>query len=157
MRKYPILIFIITGLVGCSDQDSRDTRQQRAQAGQVSVMRNQDSLQIQRGQKLFSQNCAECHGANGQGAANWSQRDADGKYPAPPLNGTGHAWHHPKRALISTIKNGTVRIGGNMPAWKDSLSDADINDIIAWFQSQWPDELYVAWQRMDSKSQLSGQ
>lgn len=155
MRNYPILIFALTGLTACSDQDGRDTHTQQTQAKQVQVMRNQDATQVQRGRQLFLQNCTVCHGVNAQGAPNWSQPDANGKYPAPPLNGTGHAWHHPKQALISTIKYGTARMGGSMPAWKDKLSDQDINDIIAWFQSQWPDELYAAWQRTDLAAQQS--
>jgi mono/diheme cytochrome c family protein len=153
MRKYPIVICILSGLAACSDQDSREAQNQQAQARQVPVMRNQDSAQIQLGRKLFMQNCTACHGVKAEGAPNWSQPDANGKYPAPPLNGTGHAWHHPKRALMATIKYGTARLGGSMPAWKDKLSDQDINNIIAWFQSQWPDEIYAAWQRMDQKAQ----
>lgn len=153
MSKYPIVIFALFGLTACSDQDSRENQRQQTQMGKVSVPRNQDAGQIQRGYQLFRQNCSQCHGSNAQGAPNWSQPDANGKYPAPPLNGTGHAWHHPMKALVSTIKFGTARIGGSMPAWKDRLSEQDINDIIAWFQSQWPDEIYAAWQRMDQTQQ----
>jgi mono/diheme cytochrome c family protein len=155
VRSYPIVIITLIGLTACSDQDGRDAHTQKTQAKQVQVMRNQDATQIQRGRQLFLQNCTVCHGVNAQGAPNWSQPDANGKYPAPPLNGTGHAWHHPKQALISTIKYGTARLGGGMPAWKDKLSDQDINDIIAWFQSQWPNELYAAWQRTDQAAQSS--
>lgn len=106
---------------------------------------------VQKGFKLYRANCAACHGDQGQGAANWQQAGADGKFPAPPLNGTGHTWHHPMPVLVSTIKNGTQRIGGNMPPWKDKLSNSDINAIIIWFQSRWPDELYQAWARMGEK------
>jgi hypothetical protein len=55
-------------------------------------------------------------------AENWKQPGADGKYPAPPLNGTAHTWHHSAKGLVSTIQNGTISIGGNMPAWKGKLS-----------------------------------
>jgi len=153
MRKYPIVIFVLSGLMACSDQDNPDTRNRQAQAGQVSVARNQDPGQLQRGRALFEKNCAACHGAGAQGAPNWSRPGVTGSDAAPPLNGTGHAWHHPRRALIATIKFGTQRLGGAMPAWQGKLSEQDIDDIVAWFQSQWPDELYAAWQRMDQKSQ----
>ncbi len=155
MRNFPIVIIAVTGLAACSDEGRNDAQTQQNQTQQVQVMRNQDSVQIQRGHKVFLQNCAVCHGSNAQGAPNWNQPDANGKYPAPPLNGTGHAWHHPRQALISTIKYGTVRLGGSMPAWQGKLSDEDISDIVAWFQSQWPDELFAAWQRMDQASQQS--
>jgi mono/diheme cytochrome c family protein len=71
--------------------------------------------------------------------------DANGKFPPPPLNGSAHAWHHPQQVLVDTIKNGTAKLGGNMPAWKGKLSEQDIRAIIAWFQSKWSDEIYAAW------------
>jgi len=33
-----------------------------------------------------------------------------------------------------------------MPAWKDRLSESEINDLIVWFQSLWPPEVYGQWQ-----------
>lgn len=152
MRNYSIVIMTLAGLLACSDQDKQEASNQPSPAGQVSAMRHLDAAKIQHGHKLYVQNCATCHGMNGEGAQDWSRQNANGKYPPPPLNGTGHAWHHPKRALVSTIKYGTVRIGGSMPAWQGKLSDQDIDDIIAWFQSKWPDELYAAWQRTNQAS-----
>jgi len=116
------------------------------------VARDFDFLQMKRGGQLFQQHCAACHGKQGQGANNWQRRDATGKMPAPPLNGTGHAWHHPSKVLIDVIQNGTQRIGGNMPPWKDKLSEPQIRDIIAWFQSKWSDEIYTAWYRNEKNS-----
>lgn len=154
MRVYPIVLIAMLVVSACSKQDRQGTAEQSATSQQVSVMRNQNTAQIQRGHQLFEQNCAACHGSNAQGAENWSKPGPDGRYPPPPLNGTGHAWHHPKRALISTIQHGTIRIGGSMPAWQGKLSDQDIEDIIAWFQSLWPDELYAAWHRRDQADRL---
>ncbi len=39
-----------------------------------------------------------------------------------------------------------------MPPWGDKLSDADMEAIIAWFQSHWPDEIYDTWARMDAEA-----
>jgi mono/diheme cytochrome c family protein len=108
---------------------------------------------VARGGELFRQHCAACHGAKAEGAPIWQKAGPDGKYPPPPLNGTAHAWHHPMAALKRTIRDGTQRLGGNMPGWRDKLSDADIEAIIFWFQSFWPDELYRAWQHMDQAAQ----
>jgi len=99
------------------------------------------------GGQLFQKNCAECHGTRAQGAEDWQSRGADGKFPAPPLNGTGHSWHHPRAALVRTIRDGTAAIGGNMPAWRDRLSDAEINSIVDWLVSRWPEPAYEAWRR----------
>lgn len=113
-------------------------------------MRSHDFATVARGGKLFHQHCATCHGDAGQGHPNWQRPGPDGKYPAPPLNGTGHAWHHPTVALKQVIKQGTLNRGGNMPAWGDKLSDDEIGAIVEWFKSRWPDELYAAWARMEA-------
>jgi len=118
----------------------------------VAVKRWYDGQRVARGAEVFRQHCAVCHGAKAEGARDWQKAGPDGKYPAPPLNGTAHAWHHPIVALRDTIRNGTARLGGSMPPWKEKLSDADIEATIAWFQSHWPDELYAAWARMDEES-----
>lgn len=102
--------------------------------------------EVELGRQLYAQHCAQCHGVGAQGAANWQKPGPDGKMPPPPLNGTGHAWHHPMRDLVSVIQNGTP---GNMPAWRDKLSGDDTRAVIAWFQSLWPGEIYAAWDRMD--------
>ena len=115
------------------------------------VLRTYDLAQIARGRNLYRKNCAECHGKNAEGAPNWRQKNPNGKYPPPPLNGTGHAWHHPMNALRMTIRDGTQKIGGNMPAWGGKLSEQEIDDIITWFQSEWPDEIWQAWYRHNKK------
>jgi mono/diheme cytochrome c family protein len=129
--------------VGCSDN---------SESTEANISGNFPAEQVARGKLVFEQHCAECHSQHGEGDPNWRQRDAEGKFPPPPLNGTGHAWHHPRALLMSIIKNGTKSQGGNMPAWQDRLSDQQIDDIIIWFQSQWPQELYNAWQRVDRES-----
>lgn len=110
-----------------------------------------DPQVLARGEQLFKQNCASCHGDRAQGAPNWEKPGPDGKYPAPPLDGSAHAWHHPRVALVKVIKQGTQKIGGNMPSWQGKLSDSDIDAVIAYFQSLWPDEIYAAWKDIDAR------
>lgn len=97
------------------------------------------------GGKLYQKNCARCHGPLAQGRPHWNKADANGKYPPPPLNGTGHTWHHPTNVLKQIIKDGTGKFGGNMPAWNGKLSDEEINAILEWIKAQWPDNIYQAW------------
>lgn len=103
------------------------------------------SSQVAQGKALFSVYCAECHGNNAEATPNWRKSDKDGNYPPPPLNGTAHAWHHPLPQLRLTIRNGGAGVGGKMPPFNDKLSSAEIDSIIAWFQSLWPDEAYRRW------------
>ena len=105
--------------------------------------------QVQRGRSVFQTNCATCHGAEAQGLTeNWKTRTADGAFPPPPLNGTGHAWHHPLSLLVRSVNEGGIPLGGKMPGFKEKLDDEDILAAIAYFQSYWPREIYMRWQQM---------
>lgn len=129
-------------LLACSDEKSEMNTKPTEQK---VVMRDVSPQDYSQGRKLFLKNCATCHGLQGEGAKNWRTPDEKGKNPAPPLNGTGHAWHHSMKALSIVIRNGTAKIGGNMPAWKDKLSNSEIKLILTWITSQWSDETYTAW------------
>ncbi len=157
MKRYSYLfVFLAVLLTGCSDE--AEQAQPSAAAPQQPNPQSKatgpavDETTLALGKKVFDNHCASCHGGSGQGADDWQKPGPDGKYPAPPLNGTGHAWHHPMAALQQTIRNGTARIGGNMPAWENELSDEEINAVIYWFQSQWPVELYGAWREADARA-----
>jgi len=143
----PVLLIVTLGVVSHIGhaQQTDAAHQGIAIVPVASPARTYDLKQITRGRILFHKYCAACHGVNAEGAPNWRQRNPDGKFPPPPLNGTGHTWHHPMKALRMTIRDGTQKIGGKMPAWGHTLSDQDIDDIIAWFQGRWPDEIYQAW------------
>jgi mono/diheme cytochrome c family protein len=104
------------------------------------------------GEQVYQQHCAGCHGDHAQGHEHWRKVGPDGNYPPPPLNGSGHAWHHSRAILRSVIKNGSPPEGGNMPAWKDKLSEREIEAVIDYFQSLWPDQVYAAWVEMQNQA-----
>lgn len=145
------LIFVSMGLLlgACDGNNESNTG---TQSGAVKVERHQDFAQIQRGGRIYQQNCAQCHGTQGEGDPNWRQRDTQGMFPPPPLNGTAHTWHHPMAVLKHVITNGSPQGKGRMPAWGGKLSEQEIEDVIAWFQAKWPDEVYAAWYEMDQRA-----
>jgi len=145
MKKNLFVMLLLSPLLSACGENGAESALEQ----ETSPQRVADFAKVARGGRLYQQNCAECHGSVGQGAPEWRQRDADGMFPPPPLNGTGHAWHHPRRMLHAVIANGSPGGQGKMPAWRDRLSDEQIDDIIAWFQSKWPDPVYAAWQRME--------
>lgn len=104
---------------------------------------NQDVVDY--GDGLFQQNCAICHGVNAEGTKEWKITDVNGNYPPPPLNGSAHAWHHSIPQLARSIKEGGIKLGGDMPPFGDKLTDQDVLAVIAYFQSKWPDEVYKVW------------
>jgi len=110
--------------------------------------------QVKQGSVLFKQNCAICHGDNAEATADWKTTDANGNYPPPPLNGTAHAWHHDLDLLRRTVLEGGQKLGGVMPPFKGKLSDTEIDQVIAFFQSKWPDDLYQKWAGRFKKTDL---
>ncbi|SMN10829.1 Cytochrome c family protein [uncultured Candidatus Thioglobus sp.] len=94
------------------------------------------------GKAIFAQNCQLCHGKAGQGLfKDWKKRQPDGKFPAPPLNGTAHTWHHSPKLLFQIINNGGVKFGGTMPGFKGKLSDDEKQAILDYLFSLWPQDI----------------
>ena len=126
-RAFATLLLLLTALPVTADRDIRPARG--------------DPDRLARGEELFRKHCANCHGPRAEGAANWRKRLPDGTFPPPPLNGEGHAWHHPETELKEVIIFGRNR----MPAWNGKLGRRDVDDLVAWFQSLWPGEVYRVW------------
>lgn len=104
---------------------------------------------VVRGAKLYQERCAQCHGPEAQGHPDWLTA---GVVAAPPLNGKGNDWKRKKDELVKIIKNGVKRDGKPvMPAWKGRLNDQDIEDVIAWFQALWPNDVYELWRKANAK------
>ncbi|MFV1975752.1 MAG: c-type cytochrome [Candidatus Scalindua sp.] len=168
MRKLIYLLLIMfAGLLlsSCGKQDASSPAAAARTRGSMQhpipkvtgpVKRDYNSFStVVQGGKLFQKNCAACHGQQAQGHPKWRKPMVAGKPTAPPLNGTGHSWHHPKEGLKLTILHGTVAMGGAMPAWKDKLTDTEIDQILAWIQSRWPDDIYLAWRKTDDLAKAS--
>ena len=103
-------------------------------------------LMIARGKIAYENNCVSCHMINLAGAENWRGLDEDGHRKAPPLNGTGHTWHHDDKTLHNIIKYGLANLvdgyEGKMIGFKDNLSDKDIDSVLAYIKSYWPKDKY---------------
>ncbi|GIV73919.1 MAG: hypothetical protein KatS3mg049_2475 [Caldilinea sp.] len=97
-----------------------------------------DASVIARGEQLYAQYCAACHGVNLEGAPNWRVRLSDGSLPAPPHDSSGHTWHHPDPLLIAITRNGgDPAFNSHMPAFGDQLTDDEIDAILTFIKSRW--------------------
>ena len=109
------------------------------------ITRDSPSMII-RGKINYKNNCVSCHQVNLIGAENWKGLDKDGHRKAPPLNGTGHTWHHDDATLHNIIKYGLAKLvknyEGKMLGFEDNLKDKDIDSILSYIKSFWPDEVY---------------
>lgn len=150
--KTSLIVLVVALVNACDAKDVKSPEKTSVALSSEQQAKRADMATVLHGGKLYAQHCAGCHGKLAQGHPNWSQRGPDGRFPAPPLNGTGHTWHHPWKQLRNTIKNGTQKLGGSMPPWGAVLSDKDIDAIISWFQAHWPEEIYNAWSEVDKKA-----
>ncbi len=101
--------------------------------------------QVTQGGKIFQTHCAGCHGPEAASTPHWRKIDENGHYPPPPLNGTAHTWHHSLAQLRNSVRNGGIPLGGQMPPFKDLLTDHEIDAVLAWVQNHWTDEIYQRW------------
>ena len=97
------------------------------------------------GEIVYEAHCAICHGENAEGQPAWHVRRADGTAPAPPLNGTGHTWHHGDGTLYKWIITGGSYLEGPeipnfksaMPAFGETLSHDEVVSVITYLKSLW--------------------
>jgi mono/diheme cytochrome c family protein len=98
---------------------------------------------VKRGEQLYTQYCLGCHG----GPTGGSLMD----YP-PRHNPNGHTWHHPDCQLKEIIKDGGDGMTAmmrrmmappdvpRMPAFKEILTDQDIEAILAFIKTWWTED-----------------
>ena len=107
-------------------------------------LRPDDAALVALGERVYVGQCAACHGMRLEGQANWRERGADGKLPAPPHDASGHTWHHPDELLFQITKHGVGKVANlkdyatAMPVYEGVLSDDEIVAVLSWIKSQWP-------------------
>ena len=146
--RYLLLIISVVLILGCEESASPDNSPATFsffEGGEAMAVRNFDPAQIERGEIVFRANCVGCHGQNGEATPDWRTPGENGKYPPPPLNGTAHTWHHSTEVLKRTILKGGPPEFGSMPAWEGKLTEQQVDDVIVWIKSLWPDEVYDVW------------
>lgn len=103
-------------------------------------------IDLERGRTAYAVQCASCHGSNLEGQANWRERRADGRLPAPPHDASGHTWRHSDAEFFELTKYGGEHLAGpgyrsDMPAFATRLADDDIRNVLAFIRSTWPAEI----------------
>jgi mono/diheme cytochrome c family protein len=98
------------------------------------------AAQVERGFCLYETHCVACHGAAGVAREHW----VGGMEPQPPYLLDASQRFTPAE-LFWIAKNGVKMTG--MPAWRDSLTDAQLWDVVAWLEAgrHLPSATYVEW------------
>lgn len=97
------------------------------------------------GRPLYAANCATCHGASGEGATDWRTPGADGAFPPPPHDASGHTWHHADGLLYRIVRDGCAvyQVGSTpcgMPSFGEQLDDREVRAVIELLRSWWGPE-----------------
>jgi hypothetical protein len=82
-----------------------------------------------------------------------------GKMPAPAHDKTGHTWHHTDKALLVVTKLGLKPFAGenyesDMPAFEGILRDEEIESILAYIKSTWPERERAYQKELTEKSKV---
>ena len=114
-----------------------------AVAGYFAMPRSGAGEQLALGGRLYADHCASCHGAELQGQPRWQVRLPNGRLPAPPHDATGHTWHHADSELFLITKQGLAALvpgyESDMPAFEGVLTDPEIEAVLAFIKSGWPE------------------
>ena len=133
------LVIVLAG--ACSERPSADPA---------------NAAQVARGKPVYDLHCASCHGAKLEGQPNWRQKLANGRFPAPPHDETGHTWHHADSLLFNITRNGIEAYApagyqSDMPAFRGRLTDEDIWAALAYIKSTWSDEIRQLQAKMNAE------
>ncbi len=120
----------------------------------------EDAEQVARGQLVYAEQCAACHGDKLQGQPDWKTRLPSGGLPAPPHDSSGHTWHHPDQQLFDLTKHGGGKFAppgfkSNMPAFEDALGNAEIWAVLAYIKRSWPPEIRGRQASIDRRSRAA--
>lgn len=140
--RSPVAVMLAVVLMGCIGRA-------RSSAGEEPPhIASSDGL-ITRGVDLYAANCQRCHG----------DREGVGKIPNAPVHGPGgHTWAHSDQSLINIMRYGNQKgaldefrrqmgipeDAPRMPAWKDILSEDDMQAILAFLKTWWTPEQCAA-------------
>lgn len=112
----------------------------RRHSATIEEPRRFDGKQILAGFCTYEKHCVACHGAAALARGQW----VGGLEPQPPylLDATDR-WT--RSQLFWIAKNGIKMTG--MPSWRDSLSDAQIWEVVGWLEAsrRLPPQTHVQW------------
>ena len=111
IKKISILIFILVSII--SWMLLKDS---------FVISSDPKDITLINAKELYTNNCSSCHMINLAGNSEWKLLlDEDGQRLPPPLNGTGHTWHHSPQQLFDIIRYGYKKMDPNYMSKKQNL------------------------------------
>ena len=133
MRTWVISVLLAALLTACSLQSDK-----------ARFIASNPEL-YEQGEQIYVQTCAACHKINGEGQYPDApmERDATGRFGAPPHNEKGHTWHHDDDLLYQIVRDGGMGTPEDfypMPAFGEQLGDDQIVAVIFYIKGFWTEE-----------------
>jgi mono/diheme cytochrome c family protein len=125
----------------------------KRRAPEVALPKHVSTEQAIRGFCQYEEHCVACHGAPAVAREQW----VNGLNPTPPyLLDAAQLWK--PRELEWLVRNGIKMTA--MPAWRESMSDAQITDVVAFVGAmpKMPPQTYLRWRASGvcGQSRLTG-
>jgi mono/diheme cytochrome c family protein len=125
MRRWSaILALSLLGPLGAAAEEPQTPEE-------VEHVERFEEGEASQGRSLYQRYCRGCHGADGRGGAHTFMPHVHN------LTRRDYIEFIPDSFLYTVIADGGVAVGksGYMPAWRGTLSDEDIKDVIAYIRS----------------------
>ena len=119
-----MLLLAVSLLAGCTKQSSSTNDGAKPTPTAAATP---DAFAAARG--TYAKDCQECHDVDGAGGR--VKLDDGTRLRVPSLR-EGHALRHPNSEFVKQIMQG----GDGMPAFKDKLSQAQIDDLIRFIRKE---------------------
>lgn len=111
---------------GRSQANSRESTLEQTRSDETQQVRESDEVttevSLEQGEKIFSNNCAACHGKNGEGSI------------GPEFAGNDNLAD--SAFIVGRILQGQ----GSMPAFGNRFSDQEVADVTSFIRSSWGNE-----------------
>jgi mono/diheme cytochrome c family protein len=122
----------------------------RSHAKSIVAPASAGAAQVRRGFCEYETHCVACHGASAVARERW----VSGMEPAPPYLLDATQRFRP-RELFWIAKNGIKMTG--MPSWRNSMSDAELWDVVAFLEARTDSQTYLQWRSAGFCPQVSGE
>ena len=121
----------------------------RRHARGIAAPGSASAAQVRRGFCAYETHCVACHGAPAVARETW----VSGMEPSPPYLLDATQRFTPSE-LFWIAKNGIKMTG--MPAWRNSMSDAELWNVVAFMEARLDSQTYLQWRSAGVCAQLNG-
>lgn len=128
LLKFALILATTICISACGSSGTYETNSARPASSPVASAPAATPDELAAARDLFAKNCADCHGAKAEGG----RKEVDGKRFKVPSLREGHALEHSDEKFVVQISEGD----DEMPAFKDKLTPAQINDLVKFIRKE---------------------